>query len=241
MKPCSTEKRPLLAKREFENRSKVIHSGKVIMKTGILGGTFDPIHYAHLLLAEEARETLGLDRVLFIPAGIPPHKRGRSITPGPERVEMVRLAVADVPGFEVSSFETESDEISYTVRTLRHLHQEAPDDSFVLIVGSETLADIPHWFEAEEVCRLASLAAAQRPGTPPADFDALAPFVSPDRLEEFRRQTIPMPLLEISSTDLRRRAAAGMSLRFLTPPPVVRFITERGLYLGDTAKRLTPP
>lgn len=201
-----------------------------IMKTGILGGTFDPIHYAHLLLAETARETFRLDRVIFIPAGIPPHKRNRAVSPGRDRVEMVRAAIAEIPGFEVSSFETDSDEVSFTVRTLRHFHERYPDDSFFFIVGSETLLDMARWFEPAEICRLAALMVAQRAGTPPPDFDALAPFVLPDRRANFKRQVIPMPLLEISSTDIRRRVAAGRSVRFLTPPAVIQIIAECGLY-----------
>lgn len=200
------------------------------MKIGVIGGTFDPIHYAHLLLAETARETLGLDRVLFVPAGIPPHKRDRGITCGNLRAEMVRAAVSGYPEYEVSAFEIDSDEISYTVRTLRHFHQLWPGSEFVLIVGSDTLRDIPHWYEPAELCRLASPAAAHRAGDTPPDYTPLEEFVSSERLEEFKKLVIPMPLLEISSTEIRNRVSEGRSIRFLTPDRVIEMIAQHGLY-----------
>ncbi|MBO7726389.1 MAG: nicotinate-nucleotide adenylyltransferase [Thermoguttaceae bacterium] len=203
------------------------------MKIGILGGTFDPIHYAHLLLAETARETLGLDRVVFIPAAVPPHKQTRSITDGRLRAAMVRAAIAGIPEFEVSTFEIDSGGISYTVLTLRHLRTLFPGSRLVLIVGSDTLRDIPNWYNPREVCRLASIAAAERPDSPPVDYSPLAPLVSPARLARFSKMVVPMPLLEISATEIRRRAAYGESLRFLTPDRVIRLIRKNGLYLSE--------
>lgn len=206
------------------------------MKTGILGGTFDPIHYAHLILAETARDVLGLDRVLVVPAGIPPHKRNRRISSAQDRNDMVRAAIANVPGFEISTFESNGNGISFTYLTLRHFHSLYPDDTFVLVTGSDTLADIPYWREPAEVCRLAAPAAAHRAGQVPPDFNCLAELVDPARLELFKTQVVPMPLLEISSTDIRARVACGRSIRFLLPEAVAEIIHSRGLYLEPWRK-----
>ena len=200
------------------------------MKIGIFGGTFDPIHYAHLLLAETARETLGLDRVVFVPAGIPPHKQKRPITPGPLRAAMIRAAIAGCPEFELSTFEIDSDEVSYTVNTLRHFHQTRPGSGLTLIVGTDTLNDIPKWYRPAEVCGMAEIAAALRPGDHEPDYSGFGRLVSPDRLARMRKLLVSMPLLDISSTEIRRRAAAGRSLRFLTPDGVIRLIGEHRLY-----------
>ncbi|MGI5831855.1 MAG: nicotinate-nucleotide adenylyltransferase [Thermoguttaceae bacterium] len=201
------------------------------MKTGIFGGTFDPIHNAHLLLAETAREALGLDRVIFVPAGIPPHKRKRLITDGSLRAAMIGAAIAGIPEFDLSDFEIASPEISYTVTTLRHFHALFPEDEFTLIVGSDTLHDIPHWYRPEEICALAGIAVAQRAGDPSPEYDLLAPLVPARRLARFRKMAIPMPLMELSATEIRRRVGAGKSIRFLTPEGVILLIRENGLYL----------
>ena len=200
------------------------------MKTGLLGGTFDPIHYAHLLLAETARETLGLDRVVFIPAGIPPHKQTRPVTPGPLRAAMIRAAIAGYPEFEISTFEIDSDEVSYTLNTLRHFHRTCPGDELTLIVGTDTFNDIPNWYRPAEVCGMAEIAAALRPGGHAPDYSGFSRLVSPDRLARMRGLLVSMPLLDISSTEIRRRAAAGRSLRFMTPDSVIRLIGEHHLY-----------
>ena len=201
------------------------------MKIGILGGTFDPIHYAHLLLAESARETLGLDRVIFIPAAVPPHKQSRKITGGRLRAAMVRASIAGFPEYDISTFEIDSGGVSYTVEALRHLRASFPGDRLFLIVGSDTLCDIPNWYRPREVCRLASIAAAERPGCPPADYSPLAPVVAPSRLARFSKLVIPMPLIEISATEIRRRVARGESIRFMTPEKVVGLIRKHRLYL----------
>lgn len=200
------------------------------MRTGIYGGTFDPVHFGHLTLAETAREFLALDRVVFVPAGIPPHKRGRLITSGTDRLEMLRLATASNPAFEVCDFELRSQEVSYTVKTLEYFHATYPGDTFFLLVGSETLADIPNWFAPREVCRLASIATAVRAGAGELRFAPFESLVPPMRLEEFRRQVIPMPLMDIASTDLRELAACGKSVRYLTSDAVARYLVERRLY-----------
>ncbi|MBR5627037.1 MAG: nicotinate-nucleotide adenylyltransferase [Thermoguttaceae bacterium] len=201
------------------------------MRLGIYGGSFDPVHYAHLLLAETARETCQLDRVIFVPAGIPPHKQGCRQASGEDRFRMLCCATSCVPEFEVSRFEIDSEGISYTIRTLEHFHREWPDAELFLITGSDTLNDIPNWYRAADVCALASLIVARRPGGPEPDFSRFSGLIPDERQRLFQRQVISMPLLELSSTRIRQSVGQWRSIRFQTPPEVVRYIQEHRLYL----------
>lgn len=199
-------------------------------RIGIYAGTFDPVHTAHLLLAETARVAVRLDRVIFMPAGVPPNKRRKKITPGEIRYEMLCRAAADNPYFEVSRFEIDSPGVSYTVDTLRHLKDRYPDAKLFLIGGSDTVNDMPNWYLAEEIFRLASPITAVRPGSEAVDFDRFEQLMGKRFLAAVRRQVIPMPLLEISSTEIRRLHAEGKSIRYRTPDGVIAVIEARGLY-----------
>ena len=193
------------------------------MRVGVLGGTFDPIHVAHLILAEQAREQLVLDQVLLIPAGDPWRKANREITPASLRVEMVRLAAAGNPLFEVDDREVRRDGATYTVDTLRELRRElSEDDDLFLILGEDALADLPNWKQPEALADYATIVVAPREGV---ELPATLPF-DPVTIER-----IDMPYLDVSSTDLRRRTRMGRSLRYLVPEPVRAYIEERGLYL----------
>ncbi len=198
---------------------------------GVLGGTFDPIHIAHLALAEEARDALGLDQVLFIPAGQPPHKPGQAITSGEERLAMVRLAIADNPAFAVSRMELDRDGPSYTVDTLLALRAErvaagaSPD--IVFIVSSEAFAGFGTWHEPRRVLELATIAVAPRDGSPDATRAAV--------VREFPEHSdrivfLDGPRLRVSASDLRDRAAVGRSLRYLVPDAVAAHIEDHALY-----------
>ncbi len=199
------------------------------MRRGIYGGSFDPPHYAHLLLAETARDQARLDRVVFVPLGVPPHLKNVR-TSGDDRYEMTVAAVAAYPEFEVDRFEIDSPRTSYTAETLRYFREKFPDDELFLIVSSETFNDLPNWRRPDEICRLASLVVASRAGYPPPDFELFRPFAAPERIDEFRRQVVSMPPLALSSTEVRRRVADGLSVRFLTPDAVAEHIRKRGLY-----------
>jgi nicotinate-nucleotide adenylyltransferase len=192
-------------------------------RLGVLGGTFDPVHNGHLVLAEAAREQLGLETVLFIPAGQPWRKTGREITAAEHRVEMVRLAIEDNPAFAVSVIEIQHRGPSYMVETLRKLQSEYAGAAPMMILGEDALADLPNWKEPEEIARLATLAVARRgeagPRVPP-DVEALGARV----------EWVEMPLLGISSTDVRRRVDGGRSIRYLVPAAVEEYIRERRLY-----------
>jgi nicotinate-nucleotide adenylyltransferase len=193
---------------------------------GILGGTFDPIHHGHLAIAEEAREALGLERVTFMPASTPPHKPGRPVTSPEHRLAMVRLAVAGNPAFEVSELEVARGGTSYTVDTLEALRAGGLADPW-LILSSEALADLPTWREPVRILGLARIAVVPRGGFDPlgpAWVDAHFPGAAS------RVRFLAGPLLPISGSVVRRRAAAGRSVRYLVPDAVAAYISQHRLY-----------
>jgi nicotinate-nucleotide adenylyltransferase len=189
---------------------------------GILGGTFDPIHLAHLRIAEEVREALALARVLFVPAADPPWKRAAASFA--DRLEMVRLAVAAHPAFEASDLEGGRPGPSYTVETLEELQRRLPDQRLWFIVGADAFAEIDRWHHAERLFELAAFAVVERPGC-----EGVGVAVPPGA--EVRR--VRVPLLEISASDLRRRVARGASLRYLAPDAVIDYIEKHHLYEED--------
>jgi len=200
------------------------------VKLGILGGTFDPPHVGHLILAEEARQALGLQQVLFVPAGEPWRKAGRQLSPPEHRLAMVRLAVGDNSDFDVATLEIERKGPSYTAETLAALQQQLPDDGeFFFIVGQDSLADLPHWRQPERIVSLARLAVARRSAWEAAEADALEkdlPGISQ------RLVWLDMPRIDISSTAVRERVRQGLSIRYWVPPAVEEYIRRHGLYVG---------
>lgn len=203
---------------------------------GILGGTFDPIHHGHLLIAEEARESLGLERVLLVPAAQPPHKPDRPVTPPAHRLAMAELAVAGNPWFSVSPVELERGGASYTVDTLEALRAAGTADPW-FILSSEALLDFPSWREPDRILRLARLAVVPRAGAEPLDGHWLRRHL-PSAGDRVR--FLAGPLLPISGSVVRRRAAAGRSVRYLVPEPVARYIAEHGLYAEAPGRILRP-
>jgi nicotinate-nucleotide adenylyltransferase len=197
------------------------------VKLGILGGTFDPPHLAHLALAEEARTRLGLDRVLFVPAGDPWRKAGQDITPAEHRLAMVRLAVAGKPHFEVCTLEIERKGPSYTADTLAELAARyGPEAELYFLMGEDALHDMPNWKEPERIAALARLIVAPRPDLP-------EPSPPPESaIPGLAERLIPldMPPIDISATALRERARRGLSLRDQVPPAVAEYIEKQGLY-----------
>jgi nicotinate-nucleotide adenylyltransferase len=196
------------------------------VRLGILGGTFNPPHLGHLVCAQEAHGELSLDRVLFVPARIPPHK-SVEYEPGPEhRLELCRLAVADDERFAVSDMELRRAGPSFTVDTLKALSTQAPQDELVLILGGDIAAGLSEWHEPEQVLELATVAIAERPGTSrDAVETTLAGLRGGDRARFFA-----MPRIEVSSTMLRRRVGARQPLRYLVPDQVEEYIQRHGLY-----------
>ena len=200
------------------------------MRVGLFGGSFDPVHYAHLLLAECCREQCRLDRVVFLPAAVSPHKQGRALTSPEHRVAMLELAIAGEAGFAVGREEIQRGGISYTVETLRRWRAENPSDELFLLMGADVLNDLPTWREAASVCQLAMPVVVHRAGAPPPDFERLAPLAPPGRLRSIRSHQVEMPPIGISSSELRSRVAQGLSIRYRTPRAVEQYILTNGLY-----------
>jgi nicotinate-nucleotide adenylyltransferase len=186
-------------------------------------------------MAEEARERFALDTVLFVPNFVSPFKLDRRVTPGPLRVDMVRLAIADNPYFAVDGREIERAGPSYTVETLRALKAEHPDAELFFLTGTDAVKGLPGWKAPEELIGLARFIAAARPGVEKQEVLAALP----DTWEE-RILFLPMPELDISSTDLRARVGEGKSLRYLTPRSVEEFVREHRLYLQNAASTAIP-
>ncbi len=195
-------------------------------RIGILGGTFNPPHLGHLICGQEALIQLELDRIVMMPAGVPPHKEVDEDPGQQPRLELCRRAVSGDDRFEVSALEMERDGPSYTVDTLDELHQIAPDSELYLIVGGDVAAGLGSWREPERVLSLATLAIARRRGTSrKAIDDTLAGLQGGERARFFR-----MPRIGISSTDIRERVQRHESIRYLVPDAVASYIAEHQLY-----------
>src|SRR5262245_2840294 len=184
------------------------------MRLGIFGGSFDPVHYGHLLLAASAREQLALDEVWLIPAAVSPFKIGREQAPAKARLEMLELALAGDEHLRASPLEIDRGGVSFTVETLAEIVRLNPGAKLFLLMGADALRDLPTWREPARICELATPAVVCRGGSPEPDFSVLAQIVSAQRLNDIRAAQVQMPLIELSSTDLRRRAATGQSLRY---------------------------
>src|SRR4051812_33191298 len=187
------------------------------MRVGVFGGTFDPVHYGHLILAEQCREQGRLDEVWFVPAPRPPHKEARALTRFDQRVEMLALALAGNPALKIEELEKERAGPSYTVDTLAELHGRHPAAELFLLVGSDTLADLPLWYQPVRILEQAALLVMTRPGNPVLTADELRTRLGVPGDAPLRLEVVEVPLIDISSRDLRRRAAAGRSLRYFLP------------------------
>jgi nicotinate-nucleotide adenylyltransferase len=192
-----------------------------VARLGILGGTFDPIHVAHLAAAAAARDQLRLDRVLMVVAGDPWMKRGRVLAPAEARFEMVAAAIDGVEGLEASRLEIDRGGATYTVDTVEALRAEMPHTELFLIVGSDVAASLESWHRTDVLRGAVTLALVDR--------EDAAPTTAPPG---WRCVRLHMPRLDVSSTDLRRRIAAGESVDFLVPPPAARVLRGHGLYTG---------
>ncbi len=194
------------------------------MNIGFLGGTFDPVHVAHLVLAEQARDQLALDQVLFIPAGDPWRKSHRAITAAEHRLAMLRLAIEGNGAFAISDIELRREGPTYTADTLEALAGERLDDAFWFILGADALADLPNWREPERIVKHAMLAVAPRDVREVNAAELNIPALAG------RLQLFDCPRLAISSTEIRERAAAGRSIRYLVPDAVAAYIEQHNLY-----------
>jgi nicotinate-nucleotide adenylyltransferase len=200
------------------------------MRLGFYGGSFDPVHYGHLLLAECCHEQCRLDAVWFAPAAVPPHKQHRELSPAADRIEMLKLAIGGHEAFSVYLGEVDRGGVSYTVDTLEKLHAEHPADELFLPMGADSLADLPNWRKPERICELAIPVVVQRTGSPEPNDTLLAKLMSPQRLAIARENRVTMPVVELSASDIRRRVTDGQSIRYRTPRAVEKYIETHGLY-----------
>lgn len=196
---------------------------------GLMGGTFSPIHYGHLLMCEYIREEFRLEKIIFMPARIPPHKKALDIADAEDRINMVRLAIEDNPYFEASDLEMKRQGASYTVDTLKELKSSTLRyKKLSLIIGADSLVQLSSWHKYHEIFRLATVIVAARPDT---DFSLLN-----DTIAKFRCEMNADILLSghapmnFSSTEIRDRVRKGLSIRYMTPPKVEAYIYEKGLY-----------
>ena len=201
------------------------------MRIGIFGGTFDPVHMGHLILAEQCRDQAKLDQVWFLPAAQPPHKADKPVTRFEQRCEMLELAIAGHPSFRVERIEKELPPPSYTAETLAELHRRKPGDEFFLLMGADGLPDMPGWYEPRRVIEQAGLVVVPRPGVMLWTAERLATALNVDVLE-VRLQFVACPMIEIASRELRRAMSDGMSIRYMVPRAVEEYIRDRKLYTG---------
>jgi nicotinate-nucleotide adenylyltransferase len=201
-------------------------------KLGILGGTFDPIHFGHLLAAEWAGEAFGLDELVFIPAARPPHKDPAGVIDGHHRYRMVELAIEDNPAFSVSSLELERSGYSYTIDTVRHYLQSDPQLDIRFILGVDALQLIYSWKDVTQLLKLCRFIVVTRPGY---QLDRSDPVFETVPAEIWDRvELLSIPGVEISSSEIRCRVAAGQSIRYLLPSPVADYIDKNHLYRNET-------
>lgn len=199
-------------------------------RIALLGGSFDPIHFGHLAIAEEARVALGIDQVLFVPAAQQPLKAGRHYASANQRMEMTALAIADNAAFQICDVEVRRQGRSYTVETLETLRRSlGPDVTFFFILGADALRWLPQWRQPQRLLELAHIIAVERPGYT-VDLEPLE-----QALPELPSRLIRLggPHLDLSSTELRARVADGRPIRYLTPDSVVSYIESQGLYRGE--------
>ena len=196
-------------------------------RIGILGGTFDPVHYGHLVAAQEAAWHVNLSRVLFVPAYHQPLKGGPPTVDAAHRVAMVRLAIGGNPLFELSTVELDRRGVSYTVDTLRDLYRADPAASYFFILGMDALAELPRWHKPAEMLRLAEIIGVHRAGWDAVDLHEIERTLP---AAAGRVRIVPIPGLDISATDLRERVRAGRPIRYLVPAAVEAYIAANGLY-----------
>jgi len=187
------------------------------MKVGIIGGTFNPIHIGHLILAEEAREKLGLARVIFVPTYFPPHKGNGDIAKADERYKMVKLAIKGNRNFKASDIEIRRAGLSYTIDTLRAFKQRYPRDELYFITGSDLLKYLTEWKDLDEIIKMVKLIVATRPGYP---LDRIPSYIT----------TVAIRAVDVSAFEVRQAVREGRSFRYLVPEAVCKYISKKGLY-----------
>jgi nicotinate-nucleotide adenylyltransferase len=192
------------------------------MKVGLMGGSFNPIHNAHMAAADEAVSRFELDEVIFIPCGIPPHKTAQELAPAEDRYLMTVIAINDCPAYSVSRYEIDKPEPGYTVETMRHYKQDKPEAELFFITGADSIEELETWREPERIFDYGTLIAATRPGYTVEKAPPVAEKVV----------WMEIPPIGISATDIRQRLRDGLPVEHLMPPGVLEYISKQGLYKG---------
>lgn len=201
---------------------------KPAIRVGIMGGTFDPVHLAHLVIAEAAREAFFLDLVLFIPAANPPHKQERKVADAYHRLMMTQLATCDNPAFHVSKQELERTGPSYSLLTIRELRKRfGKEAELYFITGSDTINELHTWYHVQELLQQCHFVGTTRPGAPVNEAEIIRQFGT---MAEQRIHYLAVPQMDVSSTAIRQRIRAGKSIRYLVPQAVEEYIRKEGLY-----------
>jgi nicotinate-nucleotide adenylyltransferase len=204
-----------------------------VPRIGLLGGSFNPVHLGHLVMAEDALEHFALGSVLFVPAALPPHKTLSRLSDAVHRVSMLRLAIESNPRFDVEVDEIQRGGVSYSVDTVRRLQAKYPESRLHFIIGGDTLRELHTWKDVHVLLELCEFITIARPGFAASELEA-APLGLPDPWpSRLRANLVTDHLVEISSTDIRQRVARGLSIRHLVPPAVERYIVEHQLYVNQ--------
>lgn len=200
------------------------------MRVGVFGGSFDPIHLGHLIVAESCRQQAQLDQVLFMPCAMSPHKLDGAHGTDRQRLEMLDLAIGGNRSFVRSDMEIKRGGVSYTVETLEELSAQSPDNEWFFVMGGDSLESFATWKDPQKILELASPIVVNRPGSEGAALDLLKPLCSAERFEQFSGLQIESPLIEISSSAIRADTAAGKSVRYQVPRGIEKYIETQKLY-----------
>ena len=206
-------------------------------RIGILGGSFNPVHTGHLILAQDALEQFGLSRVVFVPAAQPPHKPSLQLAPAADRMAMLRLALGDDARLAVSEDEIQRGGVSFTVDTLRRLREQLPDAALFFIIGGDTLRELHTWKDIYAVLELATIITVARPGFSVDGLDEEALRLRDPWPRRLAANVATGHLVEISATDIRNRVSRGLSIRYLVPQSVAGYIAAHGLYRNQETTR----
>jgi nicotinate-nucleotide adenylyltransferase len=203
-------------------------------RTGLFGGSFNPVHIAHLIVAERVREEAELDRIVFVPARRPPHKPNRPLASGRHRIQMLERAIEDHPHFEISTAELNREGPSYTLRTVRVFRDQMSEEGeLCLLLGGDSVLDLPNWWRADELVKEVSLIAVERPGYLLDDLSVVRDAFGEGVVSHIRQNRVQIPLLELSATNIRKRRREGFSIRYLVPESVRTYIHEHGLFVDS--------
>ena len=211
----------------------MMESNKPARRIGIMGGSFDPVHSGHLIIAQDALERLDLSEIVFIPAAIPPHKQHLQRVDSAHRLKMLTLATESDSRFSVSDIELQRGGVSYSIDTIRALQLESPDVEWVLVVGSDTLIDLHNWYKIDELLNLCEVATFLRPGEASIEEIRKKVKLSEHFTDRLMANVFESHLVEISSTEIRQRMADELRIRYLVPAKVEQYIYEHGLYRGQ--------